>query len=233
MKFSKLKTSNYKKVLNIGFTIILLAGLLSGLVLVRKPQELREQAATVFDAQLFFTPNSLKVEPNSQGNTYDIYMDTKGMNVTSLVLEVSYNPKMISLNEIENEWVVYTDDSGNPQKAIILATDSGEVGLDNVLAIAQITLGTSNPPYTSNGVIKIATLNFNALDQEGTMPIGITSASKIAAKGVNEDILATRTGGNITITSVSETPTISPTPTPSSTPTPTPSPTPTSKPKKR
>lgn len=200
----------YKKRIGIASVFILFLGLISGLILVRETQDIREEAV-VGGVDIFFTPSSLEVEPNSTSNYYDIYLDSKAYEVSAVAIEITF----------DNQSVLVTDMLESTSLPLLLQK---EIGTNSAL----ITLGISNPQAPFNGTDKIATVVFDALAVPGLTSINFSDNTQVAAISEPGDVLGTATSGEVIIASFGLTPGI-PTPTntpvPTSTPLPTPTPT--------
>jgi len=172
-------TSKQKKSLIV--LIVSIVGLVSGLVLVQRVQEIREKAF-VGGPDLFFVTTPLSVAPGSTGNVYDIYMNTKGFEVTAAVIEVQFDTNMIQITSIAK--------SDSLSDVLVSGTVSGNR--------ANITLG-SGPTTPFNGTGKVATLTFTAVAQSGQTDIAFTQKTQVAAVGQPGDVLGTTSPGRVII----------------------------------
>ena len=194
-KFNLVTTSKQKK--NLFKLIVLTVGLVSGLVLVQRVQELREKAL-VGGPDLYFATSPLSVEPSNTGNVYDIYLPTSGFEVTAAVIEVQFDTSMIQITSISK---------GNALPDILVP---GAVAGST----ASITLG-SGPSTPFTGTDKIATLTFTTVAQSGQTDITFTQNTQVAAIGHPNDVLGITSSGTVLVDTetLTTTPTNSPTPT--------------------
>ena len=187
-----------KKKIAISSLLLLVLGLISGLILVRQRQEIREKAAGT--AEVFFQPSNLSVQPGSGGNSYDIYLDSSVHNITAVVIEISYDSQMVNVTDMIEAEVL----------PLVLAKN---ITSDT----ASITLGISNPPQPFSGVAKMASVSFDALANSGSTPFTFTANTKATSTDAvtrndqgmaiqSEDVMGTTTNGEIIIGST-ETPT--------------------------
>ncbi len=183
---------------------VLAVGLVSGLILVQRTQDIREKAL-VGGPELYFSTSPLTVSSGTTGKVYDIFMNTNGFDVTAAVIEVQFNANKMQVTSI-SKGTKLTD-------VLVPGAVSG--------SRASITLG-SGPSNPFNGNGKVATLTFDAVGDNTQADITFTSNTQVAAIGHSGDVLGTTSPGSVIIDSIATaTPTKAPTATrkPTSTPT--------------
>jgi len=203
-KVNLVRTSKQKKSLIV--LIVSMVGLVLGLVLVQRVQEIREKAF-VGGPDLFFANSPFSLQPSATNNIFDIFMNTNGFEVTAAVIEVQFDTNIIQITSI-SKGTGLTD-------VLVPGAVSGN--------LARITLG-SGPTTPFNGTGKVATLTFNAGSQGGQTDITFTPNTQVAAIGQPGDVLGTTSPGRVII-GFTSTPTSAPTNAPTKTPTPTTNPT--------
>lgn len=199
-----------KNKIAISSLLLLLVGLVSGLVLIRRPQELRERAQVIGGPDIYFQPAVIENEPNTTGVTYDIYLRTNDYFVSAVVLDMNFESNFIEVTDIT--------------KTTILPLEFEKSVTPGHVRIAM-GIASALSPY--NGTGKIATLTFNTLGQDASTVVTFTQDTVVAAKDHDGDVIGTTTNGTINIVSPpTPTPTNTPVPTATSTPLPTPTSTP-------
>jgi hypothetical protein len=215
--------------------LILAGGVVAGVMLVRKQQELREKAAVPGGqarVSLFPTTGNLKVGDNVP---VSVYFNTSGVSISSVNLRLVYpfsgiNPE-VTTSDIEFNPVI--EQSGNwncPTKSV--TTEGQNIAID--LECANI----SAQGYSTNTDTLFATFKLTVVRIPQTNPFSLKfdpSTSMITQKSTGQDILSIPDKESGTAVFTVETPAgPSPTPTPTKSVTQSPTgkitPTPTKKP---
>jgi hypothetical protein len=199
------------RVLPILSLLIIVAGLLTGIVMINKPQDIRKRAS-VNDVALSLVPATQTVTPNQEFNEA-VIIDTNDQNVSAAELHLSYDVTKIQAIKIE---------AGTALPVVLIP---GTVGGGNV----SITLGSQpTSPLKGSGIL--ASITFKLLTNTAS-DISFTDATQIAAIGRADNAVGDKTGAHVT-SPVLSTATLTPTPhiTTTDTPTPTVSNTPTATP---
>lgn len=200
--------SRKKIILGILVFVILAAGLVGGLFLLRQQQEIRKKAAPATTISILPATTTARV-----GEDFDltVEMDTKTNTSTAADIQIAYDTAKLTLKSL------------TPSTFLPVVLVAPQV--NNTTGSATVTLGTqpANPPQ---GKGTLATLRFTP-KTAGTVNVSLGPATR--ATGIQEgtDIIVARNGSSVTILAAAgATPT--PTPVPTTTPaTPTPTPIPT------
>jgi len=216
-----------KKLILIGFIVVLLIAIPLTVYLVQKQQEIRSKAAP--STILSLTPESTTVQVGQTVN-FDIMMDPGNNQVSFVKLGIIYDPTKLEVTT--NGFV--PNSSAFPTILQEPVYESGSIS-------AALSVG-ADPTKTIQTVTKIATVTFKALEQtQPGIPTQITFSNQTEVLSIaggdvfNENVLSTTKPASVIITAGETIPTPtptqggnpSPTPTPTSTSTPTPTPTPT------
>ncbi len=199
--------------------IVLSAGIVAGLLLVRQPQDFREKAAVpTGTARIYLTPETKTI---SAGETFTatILFDTAGIAISGLTVKLEYpytgDEPPISATSVEiNPSLVLDSNWDFPYKNI---TEEGGAGKIEIAGLSTSTAG-----YTTDGQENLATITFRG-NRSGTINVSFNAnESVIASKDAEEDILLIPQSSGTYIVSggsqtSSPTPTSSPSPSPSST----------------
>ncbi len=203
---------NGRKLLLLGFIIVLLVGIPATLFLVQQQQETRSRAEK--STTLSITPESTSKEVG-QAVPLDI-MVNPGTNLVSFVkLEITYDETKLSINE-STGFV--------PNAGAFPITVEGPAFTPGKILVS-LSIGANTTAAISN-ITKVGTLNFTTLETTsgGTTTVGLGPQTQVLSAGANdqasEDTLSTTVPARVTI---GGSPVITPstTVTPSFTPTPT------------
>ena len=219
-----------KKLILLGFAVILLIAIPLTVYLVQRQQELRGKAAP--STIISFVPESATTQVGQTVN-FDISVNPGTNQVSFVKLAIAYDPTKLKVT-----------DNGFVPNTVAFPTILQEPAYDSGSVSATLSVG-ADPTKVIQTITKIATVTFEALAQtESGIPTRIifdnqTQVLSIGSGDVfNENVLSTTNPASVTITagtaiSPTATPTmpiISPTATPALTPTATPRITPTSVP---
>ncbi|MBI2267994.1 MAG: hypothetical protein HYU80_00935 [Candidatus Blackburnbacteria bacterium] len=205
---------NKKIIIGIVIFIILALGLVAGLFLVQRQQEMRKKAAPASTLSILPPTNTIKV-----GDEIDlsVNMNTVTNTTTGAELHITFDPQKLELKEIT--------------PGTFLPNIFVQPAIDNTTGTASVTYGAqpANPPQ-GEGIL--ATLKFKGKSPGTTIvDFGTQTKGRGIGEGASTDIIVNKTGTSITI--LAPTPTPTPTTSPDTTPTPTqavgasPTPTPT------
>lgn len=213
-----------KKILLLGFIVVLLVAIPLTLYLLQKQQETRSRAEK--STNLSFVPDSSQTAPiqKAVGDTFSLDVSVNpGQNIVSFVkLEIQYDPDKIA-----------TDSSNafQPNSAAFPTVLEGPIYSPGKI---QVTLSVgSDPTKALQAVTKAATFNFKAVGPtDAGTPTLITYGTQTQVLSIgssdqaSEDVLSSATPATVVITgSGGPTPSAGPTPTPgegNQAPTPTP-----------
>ena len=185
---------------------MLLVGLGVGVASIKRSTEVKVGAQEAVLSLIGPSGNTLP--PQSQLFDIDVYLDTKGLNVTAADLKIKYDPNVLEGVSIENR---------NSLPVTLLA---GKV--DNTLGVASITLG-SNPSNPISGGFVLATLKLKVKNRMTTTVL-VNNSSAVTAVGFDKSVISSFPSISL-VASSSPSPLPIVTPTPISTPTATPQPT--------
>lgn len=181
-----------RKIFLILGTLILVAALIAGLIVVRNRTETRVGAAGV--TLSLNTPTTTVTKNNNF--TVDVFIDTKGYSVTGADLKIKYNPQLIQFVSITQ---------GNFLPVLFVpGAASGD--------IASIVMG-SDPSQPKTGTGILAKVTFKAINS-GTANMTFGTGTAISALNQASNIADVMTGVNVTVTGATTPPgASSPTPT--------------------
>lgn len=164
---------------------VVLIGLLSGVILIQTNQIL-DRSALTGGPVVFFDPTNKVVGSGSVGNTYDIYLSTKGYSVTGVNLSVSYDARYITPIDIEIS-----------DPFVDLCSSSPYCEMSLVGGVIELDLGTGMAPFT--GETKLGTIHFNTTNANVSSAFTFTSGTVITAIGQSENALGGTTKGTVCI----------------------------------
>jgi len=210
-----MKTHNNIIFVILGF-VILITSIAITYVAVKKPQELREKAATPEGSETIFLSPSNNTAYINQSMTVNIMANLTGKTIdgAQIVASISgtipsnltYTPATISDLDILTHGLIPTS-TGKRWQLLYRSFDVAK-------------------PYTGTGLVSLGTLTFTGTES-GTMTITFDAAlTKIVQNQTTNDIVQLPEPGTYTFIAPVPTPTSTPIPTPTSTPTPMPTNTP-------
>ena len=164
-------------------TLVVLAGIVVGLVLIRNPQIFRPKAAgTTKLVVLTITPPNTTVTPG-QEFPVKIDVDPKGEKVGGAIIKLNFNPQFLEAKNIQIGTV------------LPLPLE------DPVIAPGSVTLSQANPLVTATNPGTIATITFRALAQNSAaVPISFDQAlTEVYTVETDINAINTMTGGSVTI----------------------------------
>lgn len=179
---------NIKKTLVVSLVtlIVLSAGIIAGLLLVKQPQDIREKASVATGtAKLYITPETKTI---SGGETFTttILFDTAGIAISGLTVKLEYpftgSEPPISITNVEiNPSLILDDNWDFPYKNFSEAGGTGKV------EIAGLSASTSG--YTTGGQENLATVTFKG-NGAGTINVAFNATESVmASKTEGKDIL--------------------------------------------
>jgi hypothetical protein len=190
-----------KTIIAIGVILILLAGLGVGVYLVLQQQNLQEKAAPATTVSI--TPSSKTI---SVGDTTDftVQMNTQTNTVSSVDLEITFNPQVISIESV-------TPGSFLP---VVLSTPR----IDSTTGTIKGSFGVNaSAPQQGTGIV--ATIKVKA-KATGTSALSFGSGTRAAALSESTDVISVKTPASVSVTAASTNATPAPTSTPLPTSTP-------------
>ncbi len=199
-------------------SVLILAGaLIAGLVLVRRPQDIREQAAPA---------SSVAISPNSQSAsigqnfTTTVVMNTGVNQIIGVDISLTYNPSAISISSVTYGTGISVFDNTIRNT---IDNISGKVLFSAyVLDKTKAVSGTNLVVLTINGQVKSGAI-------AGSYPLAFASDTSFAAVNEGQNVLTSMVNGTVIIfvptPTFTPTPSFTPIPTATSTPTFTPTPT--------
>lgn len=224
-----------KKLILIGFVVILLIAIPLTVYLVQRQQEIRGRAEKA--TTLSFEPNSASTSVG-QTVSFDIMVDPGGINlITTATLIINYDPNKLTASDAS--FVPNITGCTSPAPAELLCVILQEPIYSSGSISAVLAIKALDPPIQTK--TKIATITFQAqapTDPGMTTQITFGNETQILSMGsgdvFSENVLSTTNPASVTITAgtaISPTPTSTLTPAPTTsalTPTPTPTRAPTS-----
>jgi hypothetical protein len=129
---------------------------------------------------LYFNPSTKNVQVGDTNQTYDIYMNTNGYQVTAAVIEISLNGLNVTTSIVPG--------TGLPVN----------LGSNVTSSTARITVG-SQPTSPLNGTARVARITFNAGSTARTRTLSFTGNTEVAAVGYPGDVLGNTTSGSVVI----------------------------------
>jgi hypothetical protein len=206
-----------KKLLLIGFIIILLIAIPITIFLVKQQQETRSHASPA--TKIGFNPPSTNTSPiqKNPGDTInlDVIVDP-GSNLVSFVkLEIAYDPTKLATGGATEQEKAFAEDSS--AMTLLEGPVYSEGKIDATLSVGV------DPTKVIQETTKIATLTFHAIDGTGGTPteVSFTSSTQVLSAGpndqANENVLSATDVSFVTIAGEpSSTPsaTVTPTETP-------------------
>jgi len=190
--------------------IVLCAGIVAGLLLVRQPQDIREDAAVATGtAKLYLTPETKTI---SKGETFTatVLFDTAGIAISGLTVKLEYpytgSEAPISITNVEiNPSLILDNNWDFPYK------NFAKSGGTEKVEIAGLSASTGG--YTTDGQENLATITFKG-NRAGTINVVFNAMESVMAeKASGEDILLIpqSTGNYIVSGEETGSPTASPT----------------------
>lgn len=152
-------------IIGVIFLIVIIAGLIVGIFLVKKSQNIREKAAPASTLSILPATKTVSV-----GETFDlsVRLDTRQNAATAVDIYIQYDPNSLSLIDFSNTSIM-------PQ---ILFSPK----IDNTLGQARAVYATS-PGETFQGQGDVATLKFKALASGSAI---VSFGPETKASGVDE-----------------------------------------------
>jgi len=164
---------------------ILALGLLSGVILVQKNQ-IMDRSALTGGPVVFLDPVNKTVGSGSVGNTYDVYVSTKGYDVTGVKLSLSYDSRYI---------IPVSFDVSGPFVDLCAASPYCDMNLSG--GVIDLNLGTGLTSFS--GEAKLGTIRFNTSVANASTTFAFTSGTVLTALRQVENALGGTTNGNVCI----------------------------------
>jgi len=199
---------NKKVIIGILITLIIVVGLVVGVILVGRNQEIREKAAPA--TSLSITPGAQSKLPG-QSFTLNVLMDTGENQVTGADIVLDYDPVAI-------EVVSISKGSG-----ISVFDQEIKNNIDSVagkVSYSAFTLNSANAISGSGVAVLTINAQVKSTATGGTFTISFGTQTAVAATQEGQNVLTSSTPASITV-GVIASPTSTPTTAPTSTPTPT------------
>ncbi len=178
---------NKKLLFSIIGVVVLAAGMIAGILLVQRNQELRERAAPATNLSLIPGTQSIQA---GQPFTLNVKMDTGANYVTAVDLDLTFNPAVFQISKIQptsslaNFTTVITSQVDNTGGKIRYAV----LNLDKTTAI--------------NGSVNILTITGNIVSTSGNgqyqFAFGPETSAAATQEGVN--VVVNKTGASVTVT---------------------------------
>lgn len=205
-----------KKILGIVAIVIVVIALVAGLILVKRNQDIREDAAAA---------TSVSISPTTQTRargvnfSYSVVMNTGVNRISGVDIRLNYNPNAVEVTSISRGTGIQVLDQEVPGN-----------GFDNTAGTIKyltFTLDRTKAVTGSNLEVLKVNARVKSTAAAGSYPITFNSNTVFSAVGETQDVIINRTGGNVVVTTATPTPVITATPVRTATPTPTRTPTPT------
>ncbi len=184
----------YKNIIRLLGILVLGAGLIAGLILVKQKQNPAPKAAP--STSIYVVPTSQSKAP---GNTfsYSVNMDTAGNAVTGIDIKMDFDPSVFEISSLQfgssatnlNQIIANTYDNtaGKIQFAIF------------TLNTSQAVIGSNLEVLKVNGIIK-------STATAGNYQLAFDPETKASALLAGENVIISRNPGTITITSSTPSP---------------------------
>lgn len=178
---------NKKVVLYIISTLVLIAGIVVGVILVQQNQDIREKAAPA--TSVFISPANQSKNP---GNTFtfSVNMDTGVNQITGVDIRLNYDPNLVEVTSIQKGSGISALDSQ------ITNTFSNTTGK---ISYAIFTVNKTNA--VTGSVISILTVNGNIKNTAGNASFSFDPATTISGINEGQNVIINSTPGNIIISS--------------------------------
>ena len=183
--------------------IILSLGLIAGLLLVQKNQDIREKAAPA--TTLSVSPSTQDKNANTDFSFY-IFLDSGSNNITGIDIVMDYDPSIIRINDL----------APTPELAVFDTILKNEI--DNSTGRFRYAHATFDKSKALTGSLNILSVSGSILANApvGNYNITFNSSSLIVAINEKQNVLSGTTPGTIKVVEtpeVTDAPTASPTPT--------------------
>jgi hypothetical protein len=197
-----------KKILLLGFIIVLLVAIPLAIYLISQQQ--KSASTSVPATNLSFTPSSQSIEVGAS-TTFDINIDPGTNSVSFVKLLISYDATKFA-----------TDGAGLiPNAGVFSSVIQGPNYGPGTISVT-LSIGANSPPVTTPSKLGSLTLRSIAPTDTASTQITFGNQTQVLSVGAtdqfNENVLSTTTPATVTING-----TLAPTPTPTSVPIPTPS----------
>lgn len=180
--------------------VLLLIGLGVGVYLVLQQQELRKNAAPA--TTLSISPSS-KTVGVGETTDFNVQMDTQTNTLSSVDLEISFNPQVISIEGV-------TVGTFLP---VMLSTPR----IDSTVGTIRASFGAS-PSSPQKGIGVVATIKVKGKNA-GTSALSFGSNTHAAGVSESTDVISVKTPGSITVSAAALAPAPTSTPVPTIAPT--------------
>ena len=173
---------------SLGF-LVLIAGIVAGVYLVQKNQDIREKAAPA--TNLTFSPSTTTKNPGQTINL-TINADTGENKITGIDIEVSFNPAVIQLTQM-----IPTSAISNLSTVI----KNGEI--NNTTGKARFAAFTVTKTQAVSGNISLITLTGTVVNNavSGNYPITFTETTTISAADEGQNVIVNKSVASIIISS--------------------------------
>jgi hypothetical protein len=175
-KFTKKHTS----FLFVALGVILLS-IIVNVNLVQRARQARVSKAFPGGPDIYFQPSQKTVSKGATNQTYDIYINTNGYNVSAASIEVTPSSSDIQFTNMA------------PGEALPV-----QLAKNVTSSIARIDLG-SQPSTPFNGTGRVAIVSFNAANVDTTVTISFTGSTQVAAVGISGNVLGNTTNGVVVV----------------------------------
>lgn len=174
-----------KRLLLIGFILVLLVGIPATLFVVQQQQEVRSRAQP--STTLYYQPDSTQTAPIKRqvGEIFglDVYANPGNNLITTIRLEITYDPTILEVATGTGAKAGFV-----PDPAALPSVMFGPVYTPGKIVVTVSSGG--NPAGSVDTITKIGTINFTALKATGTSPTQVTYGSQTLVTSGGDDSVA-------------------------------------------
>lgn len=168
---------------------LLLVGVVSGIVLVQRPQELRREAAAT--TSLSFSPSS-QTKWTGDSVNFSVVMNTAANQVVGMDLQISYDPSVLTVTSISKGSGITAFDT------VIRNTIDNTSGKINY---SLFSVDKTKAVSGSNLTVLTISATVKGTATAGTYSITLTPETSIAALTEGQNVVANKTNGTLVVTS--------------------------------
>ncbi len=175
--------------------IALVGGIVAGLLLVQKQQDIREKAAPA--TSLSVTPGSQSKTPG-QTFTQSVVMDTGANQVSGVQFEINFDPQAVEVTGIQKGSGIASLDQEIKNE---INNTTGRI------SYSAFTLNSSN--WVNGQGLSALTITAKVKDSasSGTYQTGFAGTTAVSASGEGQNVVTGTTPGTLTVSVVGQNPT--------------------------
>lgn len=190
-------------------TLVLIGGIVAGILLVQKNQDIREKAAP--STSLSITPGSQSKTPG-QTFTQNVIMNTGENQVSGVQFEINFDPQAIEVASIQK---------GGGIASLDMEIKNEINNTTGRISYSAFTLNSSN--WVSGQGLSTLTINAKVKDSagNGSYQTGFAATTAVSASGEGQNVVTGKTPGTLAVTGSESNPTPTATAAATASPTPT------------